>query len=73
MPKRLSKMDSVLREKLMPDFDVAAPAQDSVTRTSNANCTLSVAPDNVGVVRTGIQEVTSTAVVTKDGTAARST
>ncbi|KAG7293464.1 hypothetical protein NEMBOFW57_003515 [Staphylotrichum longicolle] len=63
MRERLSKMDPALREKLIPDFDVGCRRV-----TPGEGYLEALQEDNVEIVRTGIQEVTSAGVVTRDGT-----
>ncbi|KAK3900346.1 hypothetical protein C8A05DRAFT_36022 [Staphylotrichum tortipilum] len=62
MREKLAKMEPELREKLIPDFDVGCRRV-----TPGEGYLEALQEDNVEIVRTGIQEVTSAGVVTNDG------
>ncbi|KAB5511525.1 flavin-binding monooxygenase [Coniochaeta sp. 2T2.1] len=62
MREKLSKMDPVLREKLIPDFDVGCRRV-----TPGEGYLEALQEDNVQLIRAGIQEITSTGVVASDG------
>ncbi|KAK0646766.1 flavin-binding monooxygenase [Cercophora newfieldiana] len=62
MRERLAKMDPVLREKLIPEFDVGCRRV-----TPGEGYLEALQEENVEIVRTGIKEITADAVITSDG------
>ncbi|KAK3323137.1 flavin-binding monooxygenase [Cercophora scortea] len=62
MRERLAKMDPVLREKLIPEFDVGCKRV-----TPGEGYLEALQEDNVEIVRTSIKEINAEGVVTSDG------
>lgn len=62
MRERLAKMDPELREKMIPDFDVGCRRV-----TPGEGYLEALQEPNVELVRSGIQDVTATGVVSNDG------